>query len=116
MHLPKAGSWHGRAVSVLRMRPGNYALGSPQSRAAARSVLSERKTSKTDDPPWNLDGLADIIHAARMRLRAGELPPSLPGTESRQQSNGGERLDCLSERMRMARERVGRAQGSQTIP
>lgn len=42
MHLPKSGCWDGRAVPVLHMNPGNYALGSPQSRAAARAILGRR--------------------------------------------------------------------------
>ena len=37
-----AGGWHVRAVQVLPVRLGDYALGSPQSRAAARTVLARR--------------------------------------------------------------------------
>jgi len=115
VQLPKAGTWHGRLVQVLPMKPGNYALGSPQSRAAARFLLSERKTSKTNESRWNLDGLAETIRAARMRLQAGGVPVSLPASEAGQQGDGGGRLDCLSQRMRMARERATRAQGPETM-
>jgi hypothetical protein len=42
MHLSSASGWHLCAVSVLRMKPGDFALGSNLSRAAARAVLESR--------------------------------------------------------------------------
>lgn len=42
MHLPCASGWHVRAVPVLGMKPGDFALGSGMSRAAARAELERR--------------------------------------------------------------------------
>ena len=42
MHLPDARTGNSRSVQVLSMKPGDYALGSPESRAAARAVLERR--------------------------------------------------------------------------
>jgi hypothetical protein len=98
------------------MKLGSFALGSPYSRAAARSLLAARKISELKRSPGNLNGLAEHIRAARMRLQDSELPVSLAAKEARQRSDVGGRLDCLSERMRRARERVARAEGSQIMP
>src|ERR1017187_188542 len=106
-------------------RPGCFSLGSAQSRAAARAMLVTRKASEedglrfqvvsaVDGLPVNFDRLAETIRAARMRNRTGELPASLPESEDGQESNGERRADCLSERIRKARERVGWAQGPET--
>jgi hypothetical protein len=91
MQLPKAGGWHVRTVPVLPMRPGDYALGSPQSRAAARALLVARKASEEDELYFEavsildgsrlIDGSAETIREARMKNRAGVLPASLPATE-----------------------------------
>jgi hypothetical protein len=107
-------------------RPGCFALGSAQSRAAARAMLVTRKASEedglqfqtvsvVDGLPVNLDGLAEEIRAARMRIQAGELPASFPAIEGVEQSNGERGADCLSERIRRARKRVGWAQGPETM-
>ena len=59
-------------------RLGDLPLGSPQSRAAARSLLDARKASEEDElrfqvvsildgKPVNLDGLAERIREARAR-------------------------------------------------
>jgi hypothetical protein len=40
--LPRAPGWHLCAVPVLRMKPGDFALGSGMSRAAARAELERR--------------------------------------------------------------------------
>ena len=80
--MPASGVRHVRAMQVLPMKPGNYALGSPQSRAAARSLLEARKASKEDElhfqvvsivdgSPVNFDGLAEAIRAGRMKNQAG---------------------------------------------
>jgi hypothetical protein len=117
MHLPNPRGWHIVPVQVLPMRPGDFALGSPQSRAAARSLLVARKASQDDElrfqavsivdgSPVNFDGLAETIRAARLRARAGETPA--PASDGRQKSNGGRGADCLSESVRKARARVGR--------
>lgn len=42
MHLPSAGGWHIRDMSMLPLRPGDFALGSSLSRAAARAALERR--------------------------------------------------------------------------
>jgi hypothetical protein len=127
MHLPKAGGWHNRGVQVLPMRPGNFALGSPQSRAAARAMLVARKASKEDELSFeavsildgsrlNCAGLADRMRAARMRDDVGGLPASLPTSDSEHENNAGRRADCLLERMRRAEERLRRAQDPETMP
>jgi hypothetical protein len=95
------------------MRPGNYALGSAQSRAAARSLLAARKTSEGDELRFevrsivdgariNFDGLAEAIRTARTRSDAEESSSVLPACEGNE-----ERLtDSLSEIIRKARERA----------
>jgi hypothetical protein len=42
MHLPNASGWHLCILPVLCMKPGDFALGSSQSRAAARALLACR--------------------------------------------------------------------------
>jgi hypothetical protein len=42
MHLPRPGGWHSRGVQVLFLKPGDFALGSGMSRAAARAALERR--------------------------------------------------------------------------
>ena len=91
---------------MFSMKPGNYVLGSPQSRAAARSLLSKREASEVDEPQRSLQGLAEHIRVARMRLQGSELPVSLAARETRQRSNGGGSPACLSERIKKARERA----------
>lgn len=59
------------------VRPGEYPLGSAQSRAAARAMLEGRKADELrfeavsilDGSRLHCDGLAEAIHAARMRAR-----------------------------------------------
>jgi len=101
MYLPKAAGWDSCAVPVLRMKPGNFPLGSAQSRAAARSLLAARKRSEAGKP-GNLEGLAETIREVRMRHRTGANPALVGG----QESIG--RADCLSERIKRARERVAK--------
>ena len=91
------------------VRPGDYVLGSQQSRVAARSLLVARKADD-DESSGNLDGLAERIRAERLRCQTGNMSASLP-IEGGQRSNGGRSADCLSERIRKARERVRRALG-----
>lgn len=116
MHLPEAGGWDVRGVPMLPLKPGNYALRSPQSRAAARSLLVMREANDKDESPGNLIGLAEAIRAARMKDRAGKFPASLPAIEGGQEWGGGGRADWLSERVRMTRERGTRAQSPATMP
>jgi hypothetical protein len=40
--LARSAGWHLCAVPVLRMKPGDFALGSSRSRAAARAALESR--------------------------------------------------------------------------
>jgi hypothetical protein len=106
------------------IRPGCFPLGSAQSRAAARAMLEARKAdagmlnfqvvSILDGKPVNFDGLAGAIRAARMKTQGGESPASLPAIEGGQDTGREGRTDCLSERVRKARERVTRAQGPVT--
>ena len=100
------------------IRPGCFALGSAQSRAAARAMLVARKANgeresvvyRADGSVAEIRGLAERIRAARMLDRAGEFPASLPAIEGGQDWSAGGRTDCLSERIRIARERVTRVQ------
>lgn len=124
--MANRGSQKGLGATDSSPRPGCFALGSAQSRAAARAMLVTRKASEedglrfqvvsaVDGLPVNLDGLAEEIRAARMRGRAGELPAPFPAIEGVEQSNGERRADCLSEHIRKARERAGWAQGPETM-
>src|SRR5271170_6959057 len=108
------------------LRVSDYPLGSPQSRAAARALLEARKASEEselhfvavsilDGSPLNFDGLAETIRAGRMRARGEESFASLPASESGRECNEGRSADCLSERIRMARERLRRVQGPETM-
>ena len=116
MHLPNAGGWHARILPVLPMKPGDYALGSPQSRAAARSLLETRKTDELrfqavsilDGSRLNLDGLAEAIRAGRIRAHAGESP--LPFQPIERKRNGD--AVGLHERIMQARARVERMRES----
>jgi hypothetical protein len=115
-----------RGATNSSPRPGCFALGSAQSRAAARSLLVARKASEeselrfevrsiVDGKPVNLDGLAERIRAARMKDQNEELPASLPAIEGGQDHSEGTWGDRLSERIRMARERVARMQNPDSI-
>jgi hypothetical protein len=105
-----------RFGSKARMLP----VGSAQSRAAARAMLMARDANKeefsiqsysvVDGKPVNLDGLAETIRAARMRIDVGGEQSTLPANESSQDFSTGRQADCLSERMRRAEERLARAQ------
>jgi hypothetical protein len=100
-------------------KPGSFPLGSAQSRAAARAMLVERKESEegfcvvlrsiVDGSVINFDGLAEAIRAARMRIHGGGEQAALPSSEGGQDFSRGRQADCLEERIREARERVGRA-------
>jgi hypothetical protein len=109
------GSQKGLGATDSGVRPGCFALGSTQSRAAARSLLVARKASEEDELRFeavsildgsrlNFDGLAEAIREARMRNRAGVLPASFPSTEGGQGNNGGRVADCLSEGPRSVRD------------
>ena len=76
-------------------------------------ALVARKRSQAGESPEGFAGLAETIRVVRMRLRGGEMTHSV--VEGGQESNGGGRVDCLSERIKRARERVTRAQGSGTL-
>jgi hypothetical protein len=100
---------------VLHMKPGWFPLGSAQSRAAARSLLAARKRSEADKP-GNLSWLAETIRAGRMRAAGEESPAPFPVGESGRDGYGERRTDCLSDRISRARERVRRAQDTETMP
>jgi hypothetical protein len=107
LHDPRGRNVHG--VSVLFMKPGNYELGSAQSRAGARALLVAREMSARNSAD-STKGLTEVIHAARMRAR-GEVA----GVEVKQLDDRARRPDCLAERIRQARERVIRAHGPETL-
>lgn len=46
LHLSDPGSWHIPTVQVLSMKPGEFAVGSGQSRAAARALLERRRAGR----------------------------------------------------------------------
>jgi hypothetical protein len=108
-------------------RPGAFPFGSAQSRAAARSLLATRRAKEEeqgfqvvtksilDGKPVNLDGLAERIRAARLKGEAGGLPGSSEAEDGGMDHSEGTWGDCLSERIRMARERVARMQDQDSI-
>lgn len=102
-------------VAGTGVRPGDYVLGSQQSRGAARSLLVARKADENKSPS-NLEGLAERMRAVRMRCQTGRLSSALLTIEGGQELNGGRGADCLAERIRRARERVRRARGPATTP
>ncbi len=103
-------------MPVLYMKPGGYALGSAKSRGAARSLLEARKRDEPDRSKVSLQGLAEVIRAARMKAGYGELAAPLPANGGGGTIYGVRRADCLAERMRQGRERVARMQGRETMP
>jgi hypothetical protein len=120
--MDNRGSQMTQGATDLRLKLSDYPLGSGQSRAAARSLLEARKASeesksgvkvvdREDGSVAETRGLADAIRAGRMRIQSGECPPpfhtSVGGEENRREG----RADCLSERIRRAKERLRRAQG-----
>ncbi len=106
------------AATDLGPRPRCFPLGSAQSRAAARALLVAREREEVryqvvsilDGKPANLDGLAELIRAARMKHETGESTDSLPGSERGRERGRGGATDCLAERLRRAEERVARTQ------
>jgi len=54
-------------ATVSRVRPGCFPLGSPQSRAAARSLVAERKASEPDELRLEV---RSIVDGKRVDLRA----------------------------------------------
>ena len=105
-------------------RPGAFPVGSTQSRAAARAMLERWKANEelgfrvvsiADRKRVNLDGLAEQLSAAIKNHESGASSDSLPAIESGQDRRGERRADCLSERIRTARERVERTQALDSI-
>lgn len=94
------------------MRPGSYQVGSPLSRAAARSLVAARKQS---EEAASLPGLAETIRAARIKIQTGEFPTSFPANVGDPASTREGNTDCLAERIRQARKRAGWTQGPQTV-
>ena len=102
-------------------RPGGFPVGSVQSRAAARVMLVARKASENElrfqvvsvvtGERVSLDGLADQIKAARLRIGAIGEQAAPPACQSGQDFSVGRQEDCLAERIRRARERVERMRG-----
>jgi len=94
--------------------PGEYPLGSTQSRAAARAMLEARKAGELrfeavsilDGSRLNCDGLAEVIRKVRMTGRAGEPPASSPACGGGLEGREGRRPECLSDRIKMARQRA----------
>jgi hypothetical protein len=46
MHLSDVSGWHIRRVQALPMRPWDFALSSPESRAAARAAVERRRAGR----------------------------------------------------------------------
>lgn len=113
------------AATDSGLRPGCFPVGSAQSRAAARAMLTTRRAgeedlriqsfSVVDGSRVNLDGLAERIRAVRDRLDVGESPASIQRGERGQTSNRGRQADCLEERIKRAQERLERIQGQDSI-
>lgn len=84
--MPCASRWHGRSVQVFRMKPGNFALGSALSRAAARALVTARLESEAEhtwDREIDCTGLAERIRAVRRLAEQGQternwLPIQIP--------------------------------------
>ena len=122
--MANKGAQRRQGATDSGIRPGCFALGSAQSRAAARALLVARNASdegngvqvvyRADGAVAEIRGRAERIRAARMKNQDGKLPASLPAIESGQDWSEGGRTDCLSERVRKARERVTRAQSPVT--
>jgi hypothetical protein len=72
-------------------------------------MLIEREMSAGDSLE-SAKGLAEIIHAGRMRMRAGSSGADVPT-----QYNRVRRPDCLADRIQQARERVRLARGPETL-
>lgn len=98
-------------------RPGHLPVGSVQSRAAARALLTARNAKDRDEAGFKviyradgsvgeIHGLADVLRAARMRHDTGGSSESLPQGEARQDYIRGGHEKCLAERIRMAKERL----------
>lgn len=106
-------------ATVQGPRPGGFPVGSAQSRAAARALLVARKADEekqsfrvvtrsiVDGSRVSFDGLAECIRAGRLKLQGKEGTASSPAVESGQDSGGERRADCLSERIKRARNRPG---------
>jgi hypothetical protein len=115
--MANKGAQGRRFATDSGVRPGRFPVGSAQSRAAARALLVARKESeddqrfqvvyRADGSVSEMRGLAEVIRAGRLRLDAGEGTASLPIDEGGQYFNGRRQTDCLAERIRRARERVG---------
>ena len=93
------------------LRPGCFPIGSPQSRAAARALLAARKRNERRvevgsvvNGRVNLDGLAEVLRAARLRNEAGSAASASVGEDHDEWRRAG----CLEERIRRAWERVER--------
>ena len=69
MHLPDARSGNSRSVQVLSMKPGDYALGSPESRAAARAALERRLAERNR---FGLTFISNIPRPFGDGIRIGE--------------------------------------------
>jgi hypothetical protein len=115
--LASKGSQGTLGATDSDVRPGGFPLGSAQSRAAARALLEARKAkdealqfqvvSLVDGKTVNLDGLAHRIRAARQWPDSESDLIESHAIGGGQDGSEGRRMDCLAERMRRARERVG---------
>ena len=69
MHLPEASGGDNRGVQMLSVKPGDYALGSPESRAAARAALERRLAERNSG---GITLVTDIPRPSGDGLRIGE--------------------------------------------
>jgi hypothetical protein len=85
-------------------------------RANEEDKLRFQVVSIVDGLTVNLDGLAEKLRAARMNAHGEESPVSVLPVEGAQASNGERGTNCLTERIRRARERVSRMQDLEANP
>jgi hypothetical protein len=82
-------------------------------KASEEDQLRFQTVSIVDGSRVDFDGLAEVIRVARMRNQAGEMPDARAAIDGTQESNRGRRTECLSGRIKMARQR---ALGPETMP
>lgn len=77
MHLSDSKGGNNRRLQVFPMRPGDYRLGSPESRAAARALLARRREGRNRG---GLTLVTDIPRPGCAGVRIGELREGDDGT------------------------------------
>jgi len=65
MHLPCHGGWHIRVLQVFPVKPGDFALGSQRSRAAARALLDARRAGEGEGTLFVLERIGSGSRSGR---------------------------------------------------